>query len=50
MHLLLEARGFFFLGKEYKFLSSEYHKSRSNESFKANGLLSIGNIFDFCLV
>lgn len=49
VHLLLEDQGFF-LGKEYKFLSSGYHESRSNESFKANGLLSRGNILYFCLV
>lgn len=48
MHLLLETQGFF-LGKEYKFLSSGYHESKSNESFKANGLLSIGSKFCFCL-
>lgn len=46
---VLEDQGFF-LGKEYKFLSSGYHESRSNESFKANGLLSRGNILYFCLV
>lgn len=50
MHLLEETQGFFFLGKEYKFLSSGYHESRSNESFKANGLLPMGNRFCFCLV
>lgn len=46
---VLEDQGFF-LGKEYKFLSSGYHESRSTESFKANGLLSRGNILYFCLV
>lgn len=49
VHLLVEVQGFF-LGKEYKFLSLGYHESRSNESFKTNGLLSRGNIFYFSVV